>query len=86
MDPQDLCRDESFKRELTSSPPNDIPIKFTVSHPDINLQPKPLVSPSPTMDHHSAENQGLVQTFFGNRSELISREKEQRSGKSSFSV
>ncbi|KAH9217599.1 adenosine deaminase [Leptodontidium sp. 2 PMI_412] len=31
------------------------------------------------MDHHSAENQGLVQTFFGNRSELISREKEQRS-------
>ncbi|KAG4430394.1 hypothetical protein IFR05_014133 [Cadophora sp. M221] len=31
------------------------------------------------MDHHSAKNQDRVQTFIGNRSELISREKEQRS-------
>ncbi|KAH7310081.1 adenosine deaminase family protein-like protein [Rhexocercosporidium sp. MPI-PUGE-AT-0058] len=32
-----------------------------------------------TMDHQGAENQDRVQTFFGNRSELISREKQQRS-------
>ncbi|KAL2067767.1 hypothetical protein VTL71DRAFT_15863 [Oculimacula yallundae] len=31
------------------------------------------------MDHHSPENQDLVKRFFGDRAELISREKQQRS-------